>query len=234
MRTNKWTYVVGAAMFCAAAVLTAGCGGQNETSLADAKQWDVVTFGELEQDGDESDGAEELEWYVLDRTDDRIVLLSVYVLDCLPYNAQGGATTWADCSLREYLNGSFYESVFSEEEKEQIVQYNNENKGNELLEIDGGEDTTDSVFLLNQDQEEIYFNEEEEQWLYARAEATQSAQEAGVYVSEDGYSSWWLRGSGNEEYSAKFVNTEGMIHEAGADASIDYRYGIRPALCLHI
>lgn len=224
------------------AVAACGCGApQTEENLqdisaqlAEARQWDVVTFGSCEQDGNIDDGAEPLEWYVLDITGDKALLLSVFVLDCLPYHDSAVDITWADCSLRTYLNGTFYEETFSDAEKKKIEPYENENTGNTLLEIDGGENTQDNVFLLSQEQADVYFNEEQEQWFYERAEATQTAVEAGVYVSEDGYSPWWLRGPGNETYSAKFVEPDGSIYTSGAEVDIDYRYGIRPAVCINI
>lgn len=101
-------------------------------------------------------------------------------------------------------------------------------------------DPEDMVFLLDRLETSVYFPGEEERWMYARAEATRQAVLEGIYVSEAeagtaeaeeaGYSRWWLRSTGNEPYSAQFVEEDGNVFEGGAAVDIDYIYGLRPAL----
>lgn len=55
--------------------------------------------------------------------------------------------TWADCELRKYLNGEFYDK-FSEINKSRIIPVTNKNPDNPWYGAKGGEDTQDNIFLL--------------------------------------------------------------------------------------
>lgn len=60
-------------------------------------QGDVITFGAYEQDNNHSNGTEPLEWIVLDRQDDKVLLLSRYVIDCQQYHEEWCDITWGRC-----------------------------------------------------------------------------------------------------------------------------------------
>ena len=77
---------------------------------------DVITFGKYEQDNKTSNGKEDIEWIILDRQGDKVLLISRMALDQQPYNTKKADVTWETCSLRKWLNGSFYESAFDEED----------------------------------------------------------------------------------------------------------------------
>ena len=49
------------------------------------------------------------------------LIVSDYALQIMPYNENNEDVTWETCSLREWLNSSFYEKNFTEEEKASIV-----------------------------------------------------------------------------------------------------------------
>lgn len=221
--------------------------------LLAAGRWDLVTLGRYEQDAEPENGSEPLEWYVLyrEQNDEKggtdLLLLSRYCIACKAYHTPVGDTTWESSRLRAYLNDTFYQDAFDDTERSLIRPTVNENTGNELLHIDGGPDTEDRVFLLSGLEYGVYFQQEDAKWLIARAEPTPQAVQEGIYVSgqdpkdredlqedEEGYSRWWLRGPGNEAYSAIFVEEDGEIFEGGAAVDIDYTYGLRPALWVHL
>ena len=81
---------------------------------------DIVVLGSFEQDNERMDGPEPLEWLVIREEPGRLLLISVYSLNNLPYDEDHELSIWADCSLNKWLNGNFYESCFSEAEKEFI------------------------------------------------------------------------------------------------------------------
>ena len=81
---------------------------------------DTVTFGVYEQDGDTGNGAEPIEWTVLDRVDDKLYLISKYSIEWMPFD-EAGSYHWADSSLRKWLGGEFYESAFVQTERDAIV-----------------------------------------------------------------------------------------------------------------
>lgn len=61
-----------------------------------------------------------IEWYVVSVEDDRALLLSRYVLEQRRFDANPGG--WDTSEIREWLNGEFYETSFSENEKELIIE----------------------------------------------------------------------------------------------------------------
>ena len=223
-----------------------------ELLLAAAGQGDLVTFGRFEQNGDSSDGPEPLEWFVLYREENEeggsdLLLLSRYCISCRAYHSPVGDITWKDSTVRAYLNGEFLQETFTDKEQTLLRKTVNENPGNDLLGIDGGPDTEDNAFLLNQMEYGVYFQQEDARWLIARAEPTPQAVREGIYVAgedpkeredlredEAGFTRWWLRGPGNEAYSAQIVEENGEIFEGGAAVDIDYMYGLRPALWIRL
>ena len=64
----------------------------------------VVLFGSYEQDNDISNGPEIIDWTVLDKKDNKLLLISNNALDCQPYNISDTDITWENCSLREWMN----------------------------------------------------------------------------------------------------------------------------------
>ena len=99
----------------------------------------MVTFGTYEQDGDTQNGAEPIEWLVLDKNEDgsAYYLISRYLLEWMPYhNTQTSNGSWATCDLRTWLNGTFMDKAFSAEERAAIQYTKRENT-----------QTSDYVFL---------------------------------------------------------------------------------------
>ena len=95
--------------------------------LAVYENGDVLSFGRMEQDGDPEIGAEELEWIVLGKDEDRILVLSKNVLDSMPLfdslpDAEPDPEVWAwQRSIpASWLNGAFLEDAFTAEEREMM------------------------------------------------------------------------------------------------------------------
>ena len=78
------------------------CGATEGTPLAKPTLAvnEIVTFGKYEQDGLRSNGAEAIEWLVLDVQEDKALLLSRYALDSMPYHDNYKAVTWETSDLR--------------------------------------------------------------------------------------------------------------------------------------
>ena len=93
---------------CALALQTTGIGGS-------------VFLGSYEQDNDLSDGAEPIEWIVLDREDDRVLLISKYALDCVPFNEGSSLSTWDYSTMQTWLNETFYAAAFTPAEKTRVL-----------------------------------------------------------------------------------------------------------------
>lgn len=93
----------------------------DESKSESTSDFNIVKFGKYEQDGDESNGAEDIEWIVLDSNNDgELFLISRYILDIQPFNKELCAITWENSSIRKWLNDNFYNVAFTDEEKEKI------------------------------------------------------------------------------------------------------------------
>ena len=73
--------------------------------LQKAKVGDYVLFGAYEQDNDLDNGKEAIEWRVLDKKDDKILVISRYALDYMDFNeVSQDSFMWQDCAtLAEQL-----------------------------------------------------------------------------------------------------------------------------------
>ncbi len=129
--------------------------GKPETSLS---VQDVVTFGRYEQDNDYSNGPEDIEWRVLKVGAEKALLVSKYCLEGkqYDYDTRKKWYSWRDSSLREWLNGAFFFTAFSDEEQNAISLTrvdNSKAQGGEA-----GDDTEDKVFLLSGAEIKEYLN----------------------------------------------------------------------------
>lgn len=176
-----------------------------------------VEFGTYEQDGDDSE-AEPIEWVILDENADGYLLITRYVIDVQPMDSRtSGDVTWEDCEMREWLNGDFYDTAFSDDEKELIVTVTNENPDNDYYDISGGEDTDDNVFLLSFDDvieyydmdvysSSTYYGGDEELVV----EATTCALDAGVFaeeITQTDFEDWGLE----DYYSGDCIGKTGVL-----------------------
>ena len=197
-----------------------------------AKKGDVVTFGHYEQDNDLSDGPEPVEWLVLDRIGDEVLLLSLYGLDSRQYHEAAFAdVTWEICSLRRWLNGEFFDSCFSEREQSVLMLSSLQNADQSALGTEGGSATRDRVFLLSETEAVIYFSEDANRKAVGQTLATEYARLQGAPAGGSGFTEWWLRSPGADRYTAQFVTAEGETYVPGA--YVDLAFAVRPAVWLN-
>lgn len=217
---------------------------QGEEVPLTAKVGETVVFGAYEQDGDTNDGAEAVEWIVLEVKDEKALLMSQYGLEAMPYNETEEAMTWEQCSLRKWLNGEFYEKTFSAEEKGKIVLTKVLNNKEANSGVDGGEDTEDFVFLLSVEEAKKYFGEDvvvED----GRNYNTERAAKPSVYAATkpltivtngswyDGSAPYWLRTPGVANHIAAIVDYNGEIYAFGHGVS-EPKNMVRPVIWVEL
>ena len=198
------------------------------TSAGQIRKGAHVTFGTYEQDGDLTNGAEPIEWIVLDRNGDKVLLLSQKLLAYAPYHKEDADVTWEDCSLRAWLNEDFRNAAFDEGEKAQLVLTRNRNSPNPQSGTDGGPDTSDRVFLLSESQAGRYFSVSSRMIAY-----TTPAARAGDSASADGAEYWWLRSPGKDARHAADVYDRGGIVSEGNSVWME-SVAVRPAVWVGI
>lgn len=177
---------------------------------------DIVQLGAYEQDNNPFNGAEDIEWKVLAIGNGEALLISVYVLDCQPFNkSEVDRIYWSNSDLKAWLENEFSEKAFASEEKAII---------------------TEGPLCLGSDAvQNIYFSSDDERKCSATAYAT--AQGA---KTEDGGTSWWLRGTDNSglfgSQYANLVYPDGATHYTVNGNNFSYHgnvetpHGVRPAV----
>lgn len=194
----------------------------------DANLQEIVLFGKYEQDGNTSNGQEPIKWIVLDKKDDKILLLSYYVLDAKPFNYEECDTDWERCSLRKWLNDDFLYSAFSQDEIEKIEITSVENTRNKKYNTNSGNNTNDKVFLLNIEEAEKYFSNNVDRIALATEYLIENH---SVTTRGSDQCDWWLRSSGKtNSRAANIYGYNDNIGYGGHFVSDSHIGGVRPAI----
>lgn len=120
--------------------------------VTDLTVGEIVTFGSYEQDDDSSNGAEKIEWIVMEVEEHRALLLSRYVLDVKSLHETKKQVPWKSCDLRQWLNKDFFNSAFSESEQTLIAETELKNPEFTYISKPQNVDTVDKVFLLSNEE----------------------------------------------------------------------------------
>ena len=203
---------------------------QKKDNNPDYKIGETIEFGNYPQD---KDGTEKpIEWIVMKKEGNQVLLLSKYVLDAKSYNEGWGDVTWETSDIRQWLNNEFYTTAFNKAEKAKIQTSLIKNEDNSEYGTSGGNDTEDKVFLLSEKEADTLFSDEEERI----AKATEYAEKLGVDINENSEEKgawWWLRSPGNDSFYAALVNYYGWVYGDGIGVNCNV-YGVRPALHLNL
>lgn len=201
-----------------------------------------VTFGEYPQTTAGEDMTP-IEWLVLARDGNKALLISRYWLDAQPYNTDHTSVTWETCTLRTWLNVTFYNKAFSSDEQAAILTTsvdNGKNQGYSKWSTSGGNNTEDKVFLLSYAEANKYFGVTYDNIsnTKSRVAPTAYAIAHGTWASSsnktaDGTDAgwWWLRSPGNYQDFAAVVDTDGSLR----NITVNYVSGsVRPTLWVNI
>ena len=191
-------------------------------------KFDVGTqhfFGRYEH----GNGLQNLEWIVLERKDDKALLVSKYIIDGKKFHEERRPITWEGCTLRRWLNNDFYNEVFSSAEKSKILTTETKNAPNPVYNISSGIDTHDKVFLLSYDDVKKYFKSNAE----TKCQVTLFAKNKGAYCDGAYFGYWWLRTTGQSLQDATYIFYSGGISDMGYDVT-GLIFGVRPAMWISL
>ena len=196
-----------------------------------AQVGDVIYFGTYEQDNNFSNGKEEIEWRVLEKDENgRMLVVSKYALDCRNYHSSVKQITWEDSDIRSWLNNDFYSNAFASSEKSAVKTVTNENTGNSDFNVNGGNKTSDKIFILSIDEAKRYLPNN----IDRMCQATKYAESKGTELDSLTHNCrWWLRSPGSTLYSAASVKIDGFILNMGTPVSVDKAF-VRPAMWIEI
>ncbi len=175
-----------------------------------------------------------IEWQILAKEGNKLLLISKYVLDCQQYQNKREGNTWENSSLRNWLNSTFLNNAFSTEEQAQIENITVSADKNPLYDINPGNSTIDKVFLLSIAEVKKYFSSSE-----ARVcEPTTFAVAQGAFtMNEDDLMGtfWWLRSPGCSQDFVAEVSLVGSLQcEGESGVTIWDEAGVRPALWINL
>jgi len=183
--------------------------------LKQANVGDYVIFGAYEQDNNTSNGKEYVEWLVLDKQGDSLLLISRYLIDYQPYNKKDERMTWETCTLRSWLNDNFKYNTFSSAEQRMILKTTVTADKNPEWDTKPGRDTEDWIFLLSIDEAYMYFATDADRMC----EPTEYTLSRGARTYGGTTSFWWLRSPGNTQRRGADVGNDGSIGGVGDDCT---------------
>ncbi len=187
-------------------------------------------------------------WRILDIQNNMALIITEFIIEQRAYHDAYRDITWADCSLRKYLNSEFYDK-FTATDKSRIISVLNKNSDNQWYGSKGGADTQDSIFLLSieevvchyfGDSSSILYNRGKNQrYWFERKDENNSKRIAGL-EGKDWHTWWWLRSPGRVNVKAAYIHGNGDIGIQGNNilkGNISDGFcagGVRPALWLKL
>ena len=220
-------------------------GYKSKYNFSKVKVGDTIKFGTYEKDFP-ADGRDPIEWVVLEKRKDRMLVVSKYCIESMPYDIEKKSVTWETCTLRKWLNDEFYKVAFNTKEKKLIRTTTLKNYNNATFGTFGGNDTKDKVFLLSERDvmnEKYGFNS----WGsihdinrrcaptdFAIAQALLKGREEEFLTKDNDYAyNWWLRTPGYLDYEAAFVADSGGTLSGGDNVN-SFMICVRPAMWIKI
>lgn len=148
------------------------------------------------------------------------------------------ANDYANSSIRQWLNNDFYNTVFSDDQKSNILVSNNLNNTCPYNSSYDSSPTSDKIFLLSYKEvaNSAYGFDPAESFDRARTlQGSDYAKCQGLYVyglSDGEYSNWWLRSPYSRSDSACLVSDVGKVNSGGVRYVHSTCYGVVPGLKL--
>ena len=173
-------------------------------------------------------------WKALENKDGKLLLMSMYVLDCLPFedfydplyfSTSFDRTRWPYCSLRRRINNEFYNSLLADNEKEKVVPVYI--SAEDALTFEERADAKkDNMFILSKTEAERYLKTEKERIAPVASYALRSM----LYNDFENYAYWWLRSQGRYAPEKMYV-LDGNITSRNSIVGGDHFnfFGVRPA-----
>ncbi len=184
----------------------------NADIASKASVGDSVTLGKFDN--------KDITWTVVSKEDGKLFLVSDKALVNMNFGELGSAS-WEDCSVRQWLSGTFYNDSFTDDEKAIITD--TEIKDEATI-GKGGTSVIDKVFVCSI--EEIKNRTLETSSNYSEAFNAKCSDMTGTATE------YWCRSIALDSQSViNYVDTEGewqayYNEEAGSIAN----YGVRPAM----
>lgn len=176
----------------------------------------IVQFGSYEQDNNFDNGAEPINWLVIDEDPitGQVLLLSTRGLDCQKYHKERVSVSWSNSDIRSWLNSTFLSKAFTATDRARIAETPTASDGS----------CYDRVFFL--DENEIYkYQSILEDSGYEEIPPTAYAEAQGAYSDDGQWCWWWVR----THEADKVVDRTDDCDVIGGDVTLNF-VSIRPAV----
>ena len=178
---------------------------------------------------------EPVRWLILADEESKLTLFADKILDCKPYTEEFRGATWDNSDLRTWMNEEFYNTCFSDSEKEYLIKHTTEQSLNYYFEFLAGEATEDYVGLMSSaelaDGRYIFKNHvSEEDNQRRKTTGTDYAVAKGLFTDGKGYGEYWTCTTANVENTNTVVITENgvILMESGGEPVNKKDVGVRP------
>ncbi len=196
----------------------------NENNLFEKDS--IIKFGSYFKNS--TDEKEPIEWIVLEKQNDKALLISKNGLNHGKYSETVSNKNWEECTLRKWLNEKFMASAFSQDEQNRIIETTLKNEGNKKYNTIGCNDTKDKIFVLSADEAEKYFDTDDDRICIVTKYVLLAC---STDVSAEDGCAWWLRTPGRDAYHA-YVWDSGRIGYIGTEHNS--KKFVRPAMWISI
>lgn len=190
-------------------------------------QADNIYFGTYQQSSDGSGGynTDLIKWRVLESANGQLFLLSDQNLDVFQYHTEYESVTWETSTMRSWLNGysashntggssstdytsdNFINTAFSEKEQGAIADTTVVNDDNPTYGTEGGNDTTDKIFLLSIEEvqnADYGFTDNSSRIATNTAYVAGGGKIGSSYMNGVGEADyWWLRSPGDRAHAPR-------------------------------
>ena len=184
-----------------------------------AKVGDIIKFGRWEQDGNFDNGEEEIEWIVLEVSNNKYLALSKYALAGEVYSYDG-YQIFEDSDVAEFLNGVFYEDAFNYPEEKKLVT-------GTITSKDGNYTPKDKVFLLSSEEIQKYAEDISNIYDCYPTQEAKDYMETKEDGDDQGKCYWWVR---DNSLLGTILSPDGVGFVIVQQ--VNKKYGIRPAIWL--
>ena len=141
-----------------------------------------------------------IEWIIIDQNEEEATLLCNAIIDSQEFDfkeSDNFSNDYSESLIRTWLNESFYNTAFNENQKEKIKTTEVDNSPQSTgftSNIYACQNTFDKVFLLSCSEINLLLTDK-----LAQKNVTDYAQSQGSYLDESGRGFWWLRSPANNK-----------------------------------
>ena len=194
---------------------------------ATIEEFDTIVYGK--------DGKNKLCWILLDKTDDKALLLNKYILFSNEYNysvdnvEEAVKKNWSDSNCRKMVD---YDDCFSDDERRHICNIDNIiSKNDKYNQYDNLDTVEDDLFLLSIDDIKKYFYNNDEEKINNNFYKSKLATVSMSITNDYERMAYWLRDIGELWWTVATIEEDGTLNQRGRVASNSY--GVRPAMWIN-